>query len=41
MTVSQALRDLHLHLSKGGHTLTIRALDEHIVIDQWALTGGE
>ena len=37
----QALRDLHLHLSKGGHTLTIRALDEHIVIDQWALTGGE
>ena len=37
----QALRDLHLHLSEGSHTLTIRALDEHIVIDQWALTGGE
>ena len=37
----QALRDLHLHLSEGSHTLTIRALDDHIVIDQWALTGGE
>ncbi len=37
----QALRDLHLHLSEGSHTLTIRALDEHIVIDQWTLTGGE
>ncbi len=37
----QALRDLHLHLSEGSHTLTIRALDEHIVIDQWALTDGE
>jgi hypothetical protein len=37
----QALRDLHLHLSEGSHTLTIRALDEHIVIDQWTLTDGE
>ena len=30
----QAVRDTEAHLSKGSHTLTIRALDDHIVIDQ-------
>jgi hypothetical protein len=33
----QALRQQRLHLSAGQHTLTIRALDAHIVIDQWQL----
>ena len=33
----QALRDLPVSLSAGSHTLTIRALDEHIVVDQWKL----
>ena len=33
----QALRDLHVRLAEGSHALTIRALDEHIVIDQWKL----
>ena len=31
----QALRQLKVNLSKGNHTLTIRALDAHIVVDQW------
>ena len=30
----QALRDTKAHLSKGNHTLTIQALDDHIVVDQ-------
>ena len=30
----QTVRDTKAHLSKGSHTLTIRALDDHIVIDQ-------
>ena len=30
----QAVRDTKVHLSKGSHTLTIHALDDHIVIDQ-------
>ena len=30
----QALRDTKAHLSKGNHTLTIQALDGHIVVDQ-------
>ncbi len=33
----QALRSLPVSLDEGGHTLTVRALDEHIVVDQWAL----
>jgi hypothetical protein len=28
------VRDTKAHLSKGGHTLTICALDDHIVVDQ-------
>lgn len=30
----QALRDLPVRLSAGAHTITLRALDEHIVVDQ-------
>ena len=33
----QALRDLPVNLSAGRHTMTIRALDPHIVVDQWQL----
>ena len=33
----QALREQQVHLSAGQHTLTIRALDAHIVFDQWQL----
>ena len=34
----QALREKKVHLSEGAHRLTIKALDDHIVIDQWWLT---
>ena len=30
----QALRDLPVRLATGAHTVTLRALDEHIVVDQ-------
>ena len=33
----QTLRNLPVTLSAGDHTLTVRALDDHIVIDQWKL----
>ena len=33
----QALREQNIHLSAGQHTLIIRALDAHIVFDQWWL----
>ena len=33
----QALRQLNVKLTKGSHQLTIEALDDHIVIDQWWL----
>ena len=33
----QAIRNQHVSLSAGEHTLILRALDEHIVIDRWAL----
>ena len=33
----QALRELPLNIAKGNHTLTIEALDSHIVLDQWML----
>lgn len=33
----QALEKIKIHLSKGKHTLTIRALDNHVVIDQWMI----
>lgn len=33
----QARRELKLNLTKGNHTLTIKALDEHIIADQWMI----
>ena len=33
----QALRELPVNIAKGYHTLTIEALDNHIVLDQWML----
>ena len=33
----QAIRELPVSLSEGEHALTIRALDDHIVVDQWKL----
>ena len=30
----QALRELKVHLDSGKHTLTIKAIDDHIVVDQ-------
>ena len=37
----QALREQRVHLSAGQHTLTIRALDAHIVIDQFSCVAEE
>lgn len=31
----QALKEAPVHLTKGRHTLYIKALDDHIVADQW------
>lgn len=31
----QAVRELPVKISKGKHKLTIKALDNHIVVDQW------
>ena len=33
----QALRSTPVSMTKGTHTLTITALDDHIIIDQWML----
>lgn len=33
----QALRTTHVRLTKGPHRLTIRAIDPHIVADQWMI----
>ena len=33
----QAIRNTTVHLTAGRHTLTIRALDDNIVFDQWKL----
>ena len=33
----QALRQTHVKLSKGKHTLEIKALDNHILVDQWMI----
>ena len=33
----QAVRELHVAISKGHHTLIIKALDHHIILDQWML----
>ena len=37
----QALREQRVHLSAGQHTLTIRALDAHIVFDQFSCVAEE
>ena len=34
----QAQRELPVRLSQGKHTVTIQALDEHIVVDRWMVT---
>ena len=36
---NQALRHQTIHLTSGNHQLTIQALDDHIVVDQWKLIG--
>lgn len=33
----QTVRELPVHLTAGKHTLTIRAVDDHIIIDQWMI----
>lgn len=33
----QAVRKLPVHLSSGSHKLVIRALDDHIIVDQWMI----
>ena len=33
----QVLKKLKITMSKGHHTLTIKALDNHVVVDQWML----
>lgn len=33
----QTVKNININLSKGEHTLTIRALDDHIVLDQWMI----
>ena len=33
----QAVREMNIHLSKGTHTLTLKALDDHIIVDQITL----
>lgn len=37
MGLVQIMLSLQNHLSKGSHTLTIRALDNHIIVDQLRL----
>lgn len=33
----QALKQTPVTISRGHHTLTVRALDDHIILDQWML----
>ena len=33
----QAVRQQRIHLTTGSHILTIRALDDHIIVDQWMI----
>jgi hypothetical protein len=33
----QALKQTPVKLSKGSHTLKVKALDDHIIMDQWLL----
>ncbi|MBE6332098.1 MAG: hypothetical protein E7070_07325 [Bacteroidales bacterium] len=34
----QTVRSQQVHLTAGQHSLTIRAIDDHIVVDQWMLS---
>ena len=33
----QALKSFYVTLSKGNHTIEIKALDDHVILDQWVL----
>lgn len=33
----QAIRTLPVHLDAGSHTVTLRAVDPHIIVDQWSI----
>lgn len=33
----QAIRETNHRLAKGKHTLSITALDDHVLIDQWMI----
>ena len=33
----QALKQTPIKLSKGSHTLKVKALDDHIIMDQWMI----
>ncbi len=33
----QAIRTLDIELTQGSHTLTVTALDDHIIMDQWMI----
>ena len=33
----QAIRQMPIQLSKGKHTLVVKALDDHVVVDQWKI----
>ena len=33
----QALKQITVKVGKGNHTLRVRALDDHIIMDQWML----
>ena len=33
----QAIKNMPVKMQKGKHRLTIKALDNHVVVDQWML----
>jgi len=33
----QAVRDVKVHLTQGTHRLTLKAIDDHIIFDQWMI----
>ena len=37
MLRGQALKQTAVSLKKGNHTLKIKALDDHIIMDQWMI----
>ena len=34
---AQAVREMPVKMQKGSHKVTIKALDNHVVVDQWML----